>query len=440
MADEQRAIPKALPRVPATPAIDWRKLAQSAAKYFRPTAPVTVLDVFSGREGQITRVCDVVMQEGQHAVLFGERGVGKTSLANVLSEYLVAAEDEGEVGMIVSPRVNCDVDDTFDSVWRKLLKKIELPKGYQPAGFISPTALVEATGMDLLEPEYTDEPDPKLINPETVRIVLTRLGTHCIPILIIDEFDRLLPPVRRVFADLVKSLSDHITPATIVLVGVADSVDGLLEDHQSIGRALVQVNLPRMTAKEIENILRKGAQGLGMTFDAVAVRRITAISQGLPHYAHLLGLNASRVALRQTSLAMRAEHVHAAITQAANDAQQSVRRAYHEAIRSAQPGNLFADVLLACAIAHGDELGHFKAQDVRGPMRQITGKDYEIPNFAQHLHEFSSEKRGIILRSTGEKRRLSYHFRDPLMQPFVIMQGQMAGRLPENFYSPNPGE
>ncbi len=252
--------------------------------------------------------------------------------------------------------------------------------------------------------------------------------------MIVDEFDRLEPKVRRVFADLIKTLSDHVTPATIVLVGVAESVDGLLEDHHSISRALVQVDMPRMNAAEIRKILVNGAAKLGMQFTQTAITRITAISQGLPHYAHLLGLNSVRVATRHQSLEINQSHVTKAIEQAASDAQQSVRKAYLEATTSAQPGNLFADVLLACAIAEGDELGRFMAQDVRGPMCEIRGRSYDIPNFAAHLHEFASEKRGRILVSTGAKRRLSFHFRDPLMQPYVIMQGIISGRLPEHFY------
>lgn len=438
MADEQQELPMDLPPIaPASPPAkepDWRRLILRAAKYFRPTSPITVPDVFAGRERQLTRVCDVVTQEGQHALLYGERGVGKTSLASVLSAYLVASEEDGEYAEIVSPRVNCDADDTFDSVWRKVLKVVRLTEQHQPAGFDTRPSALQVDATVFLEPEYMEEPNPKLIDVEAVRVALTLLGERAIPILIIDEFDRLVPPVRRVFADLIKTLSDHTTPATIVLVGVADSVDGLLEDHQSIARALVQVNVPRMTASEIRAILVKGSKPLGMSFDEDAVRWITAISQGLPHYAHLLGLNAVRAALRKTSLRVTTEHVEAAIRQAAQDTQQSVQKAYVEAIRSAKPGNLFADVLLACAIADKDELGHFKAQDVRRPMQMITGRDYDIPNFAQHLSEFCSEKRGRILWASGEKRRRTYQFRDPLMQPFVIMHGALDHKLPKEFF------
>ena len=91
-------------------------------------------------------------------------------------------------------------------------------------------------------------------------------------------------------------------------------------------------------------------------------------------------------------------------------------------------------------MADSDELGRFKAQDVREPICRITGRNYDIPNFAQHLHEFASAKRGSILLSTGEKRRLSYHFRDPLMQPFVIMQGEISHRLPDAFFGDSVSE
>ena len=91
--------------------------------------------------------------------------------------------------------------------------------------------------------------------------------------------------------------------------------------------------------------------------------------------------------------------------------------------------NLFADVLLACALAETNELGFFPAQAVRAPMCKITGKDYDIPSFAQHLNEFSDTKRGPVLQKQGETRRYVYRFVNPLMQPYVIMQGVVNGRV-----------
>ena len=121
-----------------------------------------------------------------------------------------------------------------------------------------------------------------------------------------------------------------------------------------------------------------------------------------------------------------------AIRKALQDAQQSVRSAVHKATLSTRKDNLFSDVLLSCALAPQNSLGWFAAQDVRQPLREITGKQYDIPSFAQHLNEFSDDKRGPILEKTGARKRYRFRFRNPLVQPFVIMQGFSNGKLSDS--------
>lgn len=408
----------------------WQHLHVRAALVFRPNTPIDLLDVFSGRDTQLTRVCDVVLQPGQHAILFGERGVGKTSLATVLEQYIVSSGsdfDDAPAKPVLSPRVTCDSEDSFESVWRKVFARIRLNHASTGVGFHSPTMVGQVTASHLL---WEDA-----VTPDVVLEALEKLGQHYTPILVIDEFDRLDAGPRRAFADLIKSLSDHDVQATVVLVGVAENIDGLLSDHASVARALVQVPVPRMSQKEIERILVKGSSKLGMSISGEAVRRITRMAQGLPHYAHLLGLHATRAALGSESLSIDLGHVHTAVGLAIQDASQSILHAYIEATRSAHKGNMFADVLLACAVATCDDLGYFAAQDVREPMCRITKKNYDIPSFAKHLNDFSSPTRGNVLQVVGESRRFRYRFRDPLMQPYVIMQGETVGRLPKDFFT-----
>ena len=58
-------------------------------------------------------------------------------------------------------------------------------------------------------------------------------------VIVFDEFDRLTDKkITTTMADTIKTLSDYSVPSTILLIGVADSVDGLVEGHQSIERAL----------------------------------------------------------------------------------------------------------------------------------------------------------------------------------------------------------
>jgi energy-coupling factor transporter ATP-binding protein EcfA2 len=388
----------------------FKDRAVQAGSVFTPTSPIDARQLFAGRDEQVRIIVDVINQKGQHAMLYGERGVGKTSLANILRFFLTSPSRT-----VLAPRINCDATDTFDRVWRKVFDEIELTLPESSVGFGAKQKNVKT--------RYSQMLGERPVTPDGVRRALTMLAQQSLPVFIVDEFDRLPTDARRAMADTIKMLSDHAVGATIILVGVADSVEQLLEEHRSVERALVQIRMPRMSTKEIRSILTTGTNELDMTIASMAASRIAKLSQGLPHYAHLLGLYACRAALDQERLEIAAPDVREAVNRAINGAQQSVRTAYDFAVRSPRKDNLFSDVLLACAMAETNELGFFAAQDVRGPMRDITGKRYEIPSFARHLNEFCDDKRGPILTKDGTRRRFRYRFINPLLQPFVIMRG-----------------
>jgi len=392
---------------------EYEITAIQAGRVFTPTSPIDERSLFSGRSQQVRLIVDVVNQKGQHAMLYGERGVGKTSLANVLASFLASQN-------VTAPRVNCDSLDTFSSVWKKVFEQVNL------------TATKPTRGLNVTDEVHSyKQADtlPDSVTPDTIRKVLVRLSQRTLPIIVIDEFDRLSERPRRAFADTIKTLSDHAVDATIVLVGVADSVEQLIAEHQSVERALVQVRMPRMSPSEIDSIIDKGLKRLGMTIEAGAKHRIAKLSQGLPHYAHLLGLHASRAALDNRSTSISPQVIEEAVDRSISGAQQSIRSHYEYAIRSPRKDNLFADVLLSCALAETNDLGFFAAQDVRQPLRKITKRQYEIPTFAQHLNEFCEPKRGPILQKTGSKRLYRYRFLNPLLQPFIIMQGLQSSRI-----------
>lgn len=66
------------------------ELSMEASRVFTPAAPIDDRALFAGRTVQVVNVLDAVNQKGQHAIIFGDRGVGKTSLANVLASFLPA--------------------------------------------------------------------------------------------------------------------------------------------------------------------------------------------------------------------------------------------------------------------------------------------------------------------------------------------------------------
>lgn len=395
---------------------DHVRLALQAGRVFTPAAPVDKQALFAGRREQLRKVVDTVLQRGQHAIIFGERGVGKTSLANVVEAALRAPGGE-----VITAHVNCDSGDTYQSLWTKIFGEIELHTEVRSAGFQPDVSRQVTTVADEISHPITSN---------KVRKLLTALADDALLVLIVDEFDRLQDGnARSMFADTIKTLSDNAVPATLVLVGVADTVDELVSEHQSIERALVQIHMPRMSTDELAEIIGKGLSKLEMKIDPAARERITLLSRGLPHYTHALSLHAVRAALDEGQLTIRMRHVDQAIQKALDEAQQSTKSAYHKAVMSQRKDNLYAQVLLACALAETDEMGYFAPADLREPMSRIMSRPYEIANYIQHLNSFCKEERGNVLQRTGAPRRYRYRFRNPLMQPFVTMQGFANGML-----------
>lgn len=388
----------------------FEKIAFQASQVFTPSQPILNDALFSGRLMQIRTIVDAVNQPGQHAILYGERGVGKTSLANVLATFLRG------YATVIAPRIGCFSTDTYSDLWRKAFNEIRFTTEQPSIGYREQIKTVASTFASQL---------PEMISHDVVRSALTQLGAnHVTTVLIFDEFDTLASPeTRKAMAETVKLLSDYSVPATLVLVGVADSVSGLLEDHKSVERAMVQVRMPRMSDQELREIIDKGAAQLDVTFDPQAASMITALSRGLPHYTHLLSLYAVREAVDDQSNVIQDGHVRRAIDTAIRNTQQSTIEAYDKATASSQKNNIFREVLLACAQAETDELGYFTPAAVRDPLSRIKKKIYEIPAFVGHLHQLSEEPRGSILQRIGVPRRHRFRFSNPIMQPFVLLRG-----------------
>jgi hypothetical protein len=212
-----------------------------------------------------------------------------------------------------------------------------------------------------------------------------------------------------------------------MLVGVASSVEELLGEHASIVRNLEQIKMPRMERDELMAILEKGCEHTGLTISDAAAERIVRLSEGLPHYTHLLGFWAAERAVQDERLHISTEDCEVALSRAV--AGHTIESAYRRAIGSSQPVNLYREVLLACAVSEKDSLGYFRSGQIREPLKVIVGRYLDIPAFSKHLNEFLSVERGSVLRREGKPRNYSYRFSDPMMQPYVIMSALNDGVL-----------
>ena len=403
------------------PVIDQAELIRmqvQLSSVFSPSAPIRNIDLFAGRMEQIGQSVSAVSQEGQHVILFGERGVGKTSLAGLVHEFWSQlAKNESDV---FSVRYNCDRSDTYHTIWANIVQNIL--DGFETRGERMPSG----GSWDELSTQVLAEE----ASPHTVRRLLDIANKTFI--IVIDEFDQVNDiDTVTLFSNTIKNLSDNFSQSTLILVGVADTVEELIHNHTSIDRALKQILMPRMLEAELTEIIRKAYLHIGLIAESRILERMGCLAQGLPHYAHRFGQEAGMAAVARNSMMVENQDVQDAVRQAISHTNQTIRSSYQQATTSPQKDAIFKQVLLACALVPGDELGYFAAGDIRDPLYQITAKQYEIPQFVGHLKKFATV-RGPVLQSLGEQWKRRYRFSDPLMRPYVVLNGIDSGLINED--------
>jgi AAA ATPase domain len=385
---------------------------------FTPSAPIADQELFAGRNHELFSVIEAMQSAGQHAVIYGERGVGKTSLARVAMR--VAARQSG----ILAVRVNCDGNDTYDTLWQKVLDEMTIRAGEAPdeeSEWLN--AAIQECGALFATHD---------LSPSTIRLGLRKFAQHTPVALFFDEFNEIADSTAiGLLANTIKALSDHIEPITLCPVGVADDLDALLEGHLSAVRAIVQIKMPRMTRDELEDIGTRGLKRLDMTISEEALPLVRVIPRGLPQYAHLLTQEGARQALLGDRDDITRSDVMGGLKVGLSKLDRSLSRAYEQATYSPRKTRL-KEVLLACAVAKLGDMGDFSPSDVRAPYSRIIKEEVDIDRFNPQLTTLATT-RDILVRE-GEERRWRYRFRDPLMEPYVLLDGLQAGTIsPEDF-------
>lgn len=110
--------------------VDFSEKKKTVSQVFTPRTPVSERDLFAGRIEQLGTVFDVIAEKGAHGVIFGERGVGKTSLANVISSF--GGIDNKSILML---KVTCESRDDFSTLWRKAFRGVNWTEKTQGFGF-----------------------------------------------------------------------------------------------------------------------------------------------------------------------------------------------------------------------------------------------------------------------------------------------------------------
>ena len=387
----------------------------NAMQVFTPRTPISVLDFFRGRRKEINRVRETIMSPGGHPMIFGKRGIGKTSLANLI-QFLI---DLNTTSCVQS---TCHSSYNFKTIWNRVLQNATVRFRTSVFGFNQSEAEQHINLAAYL-------PSNNGVSPADVAGVLGMAQVRQ-AVFVLDEFDRVTDShTKRQMADLIKIVSDNTPSVTIVLVGVAENIHELIGEHPSVERNLVQIEMQEMSDVELTDVVQSGFTRLGIRAAPEVFNEIVGLSAGFPHYAHVLGLATAKACYTQETDFIDLELFHEmACPLAIDEAIDSYREAFSKATTTTTKSR-YPQVLCACALAATDEKGLFRTSDVVDAMSRVFDKTVTNHNIKNALGELSTQERGKVLVQTKRGRVNYYQFREPMMRPFLRIK---AKSLPAN--------
>lgn len=250
-------------------------------EYFTPSQPVSDRRRFAGRSDVLSSVIRAIEEQRLHVIVYGERGLGKTSLMHVLTQ---AAREARYLVVYVS----CGADSSFDEVFRTVAAHI--PMLFHSA--VGPTSPEVEKGKTLAELLTPTPISPRAASDILAKVVGTRV------VVVLDEFDRAHSmEFRQNMAELIKNLSDRLVRVQLVIAGVAGNLTELLEHIPSIQRNIFALQIPWMPPAEIRALIRNGGQMCGLSFDEASESAIVSTAHGSPYLATLLGHHAAMNAI-----------------------------------------------------------------------------------------------------------------------------------------------
>lgn len=284
---------------------------------FSPGQEIIDPDKFAGRKTNIARAAKALARRGASILVYGERGVGKTSFVEMVK--LIA---QGQVELLYRHdlhrlvpssgfsykviAIECDAAcKSTEVVLQRLITSPEGLRGLvgrridkiesQVKDSLAFSILGKALGMTstegetVTEVEYGEASVFETFTNLVLLVVKNILEADEGLLIVIDEFDRVKDTSN--MASLIKTLSKN--KVKFLISGIASSYMELLKDHSSIERQLYQgtIGIEPMNndeTRDVFDLAHHHSQKL-LTFHKSFLSEVIEISEGYPYYVQLLG-------------------------------------------------------------------------------------------------------------------------------------------------------
>ena len=377
--------------------------------YYTPSYPVCSRSYLCGRIEEILLIFAALRSAGRLCLIYGDRGIGKSSLALSTLE----GGKEHEILPEIVFQYRCIKNTTFKDIIEKAAifideaykhDKVETTKKYG----------ARARFLDLFSLEGSREEKITIEKEELTANKAASVLHHLESVLLIDEFDVVKEEVKHEVAEFVKQLSDAGSPFKVLIVGIGSDGAALMAGHQSVIRCMHEIKLPRVEDKYLSEIIESGENGLGLTFSQPIKKSIIEISSGFPYFTHLLCKECAEEAIRQSKTIIDRSIFEQALIVAVKNTEGQLKRCYDLAVTSSRT-DMYPKILLSAAKFKNEQ---FSVKNWIEQIAEDHGLELTYGSMNNYTGKLIKAERGEILQLV---RRGVYKITDPRMPSYILM-------------------
>lgn len=394
--------------------------------------PIRATNVYAAR-GDAEALFLKTLERGMIPVVFGEYGVGKTSMARY------ALREKDHAGLLVN--IESVADKTLEDVFTRCLEKLGYSVKTKRTDGASQTRSHEQSGqaevgaggwIKAIIASKRSNASGSTKQVEEQFVVTSPTDSRIIEIceqagvaLLIDELHRASPEFTADLSKFIKSFGNaNCQQFKVVLLGTSSDASRLIASDPGIDRLIQEVHLKSMTDAEGKYVVSKGMADLAILIDKATSDRIIKTSVGSPSILQYLSLEVAEAACPRVPRSCTLIDLQAALKAFVETKEARLYRAYLGAVETVGEFKYRKQILRAMA-ENEDE--YVTMDMIRTKVSDYLGADIPSTTLSGPLRQLKEERYGPVLndveRPDGVGRLTNFTtFKDPALKAFIRLQ------------------
>lgn len=370
-----------------------------------------------------------ILSRGHIPIVFGEYGVGKTSMAR-----FVVRDDEARGALVNIESVS---GKTLSDIFRRCLELLGYSVETKRTISTSDTRAHEQSGQakagigffeSLIASKRTSthiqsgQTEQQMVVTSPTDSKLLELCERAGIVLIIDELHKATPEFSRELADFIKAYGNaNCSKFKLILLGTSSEASKLVQFDPGIDRLIQEVHLRAMDDAEARFVVNEGMKSLMIDCPIDLESRLVSLCVGSPNILQYLCLETAESAFIRNDRLIGINDINTALQEYVEVREARLYKSYMSAIETVGEKRYRKQILRAMAECEDE---YVTMEDLRSKVKEYLNEEVPSTALSGPLRDLKENKFGPVLKDVDrpdKSGRIANFtvFVDPSLKAFI---------------------